>query len=355
VLRGAARASAWSEGRRNAPCPCGSGRKYKKCHLPADEATAAQRPAAVHEVDERLVLAMWRWGLERFRKELWDAGRHFVDPEASLQLFVPWTVHHVAVRGRPLVDWYVERRGRSLSGAERAWLGAQREAWLGIWEVVEVERGTSMTLRDLLSGARRAVREVSGTRTVVKRDTMLARIVTHDGMSVLCGAHPRTLPPAEAAELLGRTRRRLRRRGPMPVDRLHDEAFGRYLIRRWEEAVLDMDARRAIPPVLSNTDGDPLLLTVDRFELAPGTERTVEERLAAIEGVLPLEAHDAERCVGFVKRGNAMHRSWENTSIGTAWLATQRAPSRDQLDPPRGWAARPRRGGVRRPRAPSGP
>ena len=23
---------------RNRPCPCGSGRKYKKCHLPADEA-----------------------------------------------------------------------------------------------------------------------------------------------------------------------------------------------------------------------------------------------------------------------------------------------------------------------------
>ena len=23
---------------RNAPCPCGSGKKYKKCHLAADEA-----------------------------------------------------------------------------------------------------------------------------------------------------------------------------------------------------------------------------------------------------------------------------------------------------------------------------
>ena len=33
---------------RNRPCPCGSGRKYKKCHLPADEAEhdATQRLAA---------------------------------------------------------------------------------------------------------------------------------------------------------------------------------------------------------------------------------------------------------------------------------------------------------------------
>jgi hypothetical protein len=184
--------------------------------------------------------------------------------------------------------------------------------------VLEVEPGAGMTLHDLLSGARRSVREVSGTRTIVKRDTMLARIVTHDGMSVLCGAHPRPLPPAAAAEVLRRTRRRLRRRGTVPVERLRDQAFGSYLIRRWEEAVLDMDVRRAIPPTLCNTDGDPLLLTVDRFMLAPGTERTVEERLATIEGALPPEAEAAERSYGFVKAGNAMHRSWENTSIGTA-------------------------------------
>ena len=106
----------------------------------------------------------------------------------------------------------------------------------------------------------------------------------------------------------------------VPVDRLRDQAFGSYLIRRWEDAVLDLDVRRAILPTLCNTDGDPLLLTVDRFELAPGTEHAVEERLATIEGVLSPEADDAERCYGFVKPGNAMHRSWENTSIGTAWV-----------------------------------
>lgn len=32
---------------RNQPCPCGSGRKYKACHLRLDEEAAAQRRAAV--------------------------------------------------------------------------------------------------------------------------------------------------------------------------------------------------------------------------------------------------------------------------------------------------------------------
>ena len=41
----------------NAPCPCGSGRKYKKCHLAADEAEHAglQAAASTHAMDETLV------------------------------------------------------------------------------------------------------------------------------------------------------------------------------------------------------------------------------------------------------------------------------------------------------------
>ena len=41
---------------RNDPCPCGSGQKYKRCCLPRDEATAAERAAADRAaalVDER--------------------------------------------------------------------------------------------------------------------------------------------------------------------------------------------------------------------------------------------------------------------------------------------------------------
>jgi tetratricopeptide (TPR) repeat protein len=43
---------------RNDPCPCGSGKKYKKCHLAADEAAAAPPPTAP---DPEVILANgWR-------------------------------------------------------------------------------------------------------------------------------------------------------------------------------------------------------------------------------------------------------------------------------------------------------
>ena len=37
---------------RNDPCPCGSGRKYKRCCLAADEQRAAQECASVPQADE---------------------------------------------------------------------------------------------------------------------------------------------------------------------------------------------------------------------------------------------------------------------------------------------------------------
>ena len=43
---------------RNDPCPCGSGKKYKKCHLRDDEARPRRRPPAP-DPQERLAAA-WR-------------------------------------------------------------------------------------------------------------------------------------------------------------------------------------------------------------------------------------------------------------------------------------------------------
>lgn len=34
---------------RNEPCPCGSGKKYKKCHMEADEKTQSEALAKVNE------------------------------------------------------------------------------------------------------------------------------------------------------------------------------------------------------------------------------------------------------------------------------------------------------------------
>ena len=74
--------------------------------------------------------------------------------------------------------------------------------------------------------------------------------------------------------------------------------------------------RRAEAPEIQNTDGDPLLLTIDHFEIAPGKRGDVEERLAELDGVSPPDVGESDPRYVFLRSGNALHKSWENTVVG---------------------------------------
>jgi hypothetical protein len=243
------------------------------------------RKSSRHDLEWRLYRRLEEFAESRFGAEWRRFERDFADAREAIQFSAPWSVYGYGVQGATVLEWYLEERGRELTRDERAWAAAQQAAWLSIWEVIAVEPGASLTLRDLLSGEERLVREVSGSRTLVARDALLARIVEHDGASLLCGAHPRPLPPLDASEVERRAQGRLRRKRAVPVERLRDAAFGGYLIRRWEEAVAGFDLRRTAPRDLRNTDGDSLLLTTDHFEIVTGARAEVEARLTALEDV----------------------------------------------------------------------
>jgi hypothetical protein len=305
---------------RNARCPCGSGKKYKKCHLALDEAARAPRTRAirVHDLDARLALALSRFATARFGAEWERFQEDFALAPAALPLAVPWSVYCFRVHARTVLDWYVDERGQQLDAAERSWLDAQRAAWLSVWEVSAVQRGRTVTVRDLLSDEVRCVQEVSGSQTLVARDAVLARVVDHEDGAFFCGTHPRPLPPVEAAEVVRRARGRLRRKGAVPTERLRNEPFGRYLIRRWEEAVDELDRRRSTPPEMRNTDGEPLLLTTDHFAIAPGARAEVEARLATLDGVQPRDADENPPAYVFLRPGSRPQGTWENTVIARA-------------------------------------
>ncbi len=307
---------------RNDPCPCGSGKKFKKCHLGAYEANerAAAGVSPLHRLDERLRTTLGLFAAERFGLA-WRRRRvDFRDPIESAQLALPWSVYHQRMGGRPVFEWFLEERGRTLTREERAWLVAQRTVWLSVWEVTEVVAGRSLTLRDLLSGEVRRVQEVSATGSVVVRSCLLARVVEHESQAVLCGAHPRQLPPSHADGVVQRARARLRRRREVPSERLRDEKLGRYLIELWEESAFDLERGLGLPRELRTTSGDPLLVTVDRFAIAAGGEREIGARLASMDDVAPPQPDDDEPSYVFLApegEGGGSGR----TVLGRAWLA----------------------------------
>jgi len=308
---------------RNEPCPCGSGRKYKKCHgrTAAEPRRATPDADPRHVLDARCVDRLLEFAVDRFGMAFLRSVRPFSDPTQATQLARPWSVYGYVVEGATVVDHYLEEHGRTASRKEREWLEAQRAAWLSIWEVTAVEPGASVDVRDLLTGATRRVREVSGSETFVVHDTFLGRVVDTGDVSVLCGVHPRPLPPIEGNDVVGAARRKLRRKSEVPVERLRAADVGPHLIRQWERAVARFDEWRATPPVLTNTDGDPLLVTVDHFDVAPGTEAEVRAHLAAMEDVAPPEPH--EEPPAFVFRRSRIVRGEEVEAIvvGVARLA----------------------------------
>ncbi|MEK7285515.1 MAG: SEC-C metal-binding domain-containing protein, partial [Chloroflexota bacterium] len=274
---------------RNDPCPCGSGKKYKRCHLGADVGepggptgaepggpTAPRETAALHELDRGLADVMAGYARERFGEAWLRFELDFADAEAASQLSLHWALYHLRVRGRSVAGRFLAERGERLSGEERAWLEAQSRSWLSIWEVQSARPGESLDLEDLLTGERRHVVEASGSRMLVPRTAVLARIVDHGGLSLICGSHPQPLPPLAAADVASAYRRRLRRGSISPTERLREERLGRDLIADWEDAIAGLEERSRIPPRLHNTDGDELVFVTDRFDLDVAARAEIE-------------------------------------------------------------------------------
>jgi hypothetical protein len=281
---------------RNDPCPCGSGRKYKKCcGAPGTRPPIPAQPW--HDLDERLIKELGDFGHRRFGvawKQLLD---DYPVPEAAMEqepthvnLFIQWACHEKKFDGQSVGRHFLDARGRNLLTGDRAWLEAHGRAWLSLWEVDDVEPGAWIDLLDLLTGERRRVVEVGGSRDLHKRLTLLARVVDHAGMSMLCGSHPYPLPPDAAQRVRDALREEV---GPVwtkqvPAAELRAGEVPTLLINLWQEEVETL-AHRPLPE-LRNSDGDALVLVEDTFALVgAGTRAELTKRFAAEPDIQPPE------------------------------------------------------------------
>ncbi len=310
---------------RNEPCPCGSGKKYKKCHLDADTGkNAVPAVSPIRELDERMVATLLDWVDGPFDGDLASKRLPFVDPESTVGLFAPWLVYVYEVRGRSIADWFLQEPGNRLSSEERAWLVAQQSAWLSVWEVESVTPGRGMRARDLLSGAVRDIVEAGVSSAMNVRECLLARVVDHSGVFVFSGTHPQPLPPRDAASVVQKARKRLRRKNDIPAERLRNAAFAAYLIRRWEDACDEMLERQSVRPTVCNTDGDPILQTTDHFCFDPNAMQRVEDKLVGIGGVSRLPDGVSGPEFVFTRPGNAMNDKLESTTLAIVRIAEGR-------------------------------
>ena len=301
---------------RNELCPCGSGKKYKRCcgRSRRDPVVVA---AELHELDGGVAAEILEFAHDEADDEVKRAFRALPFPDdeedAYVQISVPYVIHEARVGGKALVERFLERRGDRLSWRRRAWLDSNLASWFSVWEVQEVELERSIRLRDLLTGEERTVTERSGGRELRPRHALLARVVDHAGLSLLVGSHPRPLDARGAAEVVEAARASLGApAGNVPLERLRG-VISATLLRRWQEAVARADARPL--PTLQNTDGDRLVWTEDMFAFEPNARDEVVGAVAALDGIERDESEKDADEFRWVRAGGALGLE-SKTSLG---------------------------------------
>lgn len=181
---------------RNEPCPCGSGRKFKQCHL--GRPVLAPLPDRVGWLCRKAVQYLDRRG--GAAEDLLLAHAELRSPDLTAALADP-LVHDVTLHEGGWWERFLAERGPLLP-ADEAELAA---SWLPVprtlVEVAEVEPGSGFTVRDRVTGARTAVTERALSRTVETGQLLCGRLVPDGAGHQLVGA-VLTVPPERADELV---------------------------------------------------------------------------------------------------------------------------------------------------------
>lgn len=334
---------------RNALCPCGSGRKYKRCCLKLTDGVV-RWGAAIRRVQRGLEQRLFDWAFKEFGPEgmkaalvdftfgKFDFGPS--DPEA--QLFEPWFLYDWQTRARggrkgrsgrsgshTIAELFQMWEGANLDQAERDYLESVTAEPHSFYDVVRSDPGKRMTLRDILRGGEREVVEHSASRVVSSGDILYARVVSFPGAALMIGAGSILMPPTSKKRIL--ELRRLLRDNVGDLDQAALRVFGEETRRLY----VILRGRLLDPPlpVLANTDGDPL----EPHEMTYRIESAAEafHALKSLDVVTPEEELTRrarldgkgmikEVEIGWFMHGNKTQTGWDNTSLGRIHIEGER-------------------------------
>ena len=335
---------------RNDPCPCGSGRKYKQCCLPARDLVEARwlawRQAEGVVVTAVANFATAEWGDAIFEEAYGaffaEASPPADDYEAAAweQLFLPWFVFDFVPEPRRqrairpfwpstvLALEYEKLYGSTLSPVETRFLRAASEAPLSFAAVTAVDCGRWIDLKDILTGDVHRVLDRNASSTLEPGCIIVARVVPDEDLAILSGLGPITLLPHDHNRIIDFREQFLKPRGGLDRAALKSRALDVVLVyRQLVEQVLN-----PAPPELRNTDGDRFEATTLEFELRCGV-REAFDRLATLSVVRSRDEllEDASRNaagelteveIDWGKKGNRQHHDWDNTTLGQITLSS---------------------------------
>ena len=172
---------------RNEPCPCGSGKKYKKCCMLGQTAAVAfstmDRDQAYAKMEDFVMEYLVDEDDDAY-EEFWapfsDDDRDNLD--SSWQLFSDdiydmWFYFDRPLEdGRSVADLLLEL-DTSLTPEERHYLQITKSVSIRLYDILDLVPGSSITLRDFLDGSVVTVSEQKGSKSMTRHMCIGARVI----------------------------------------------------------------------------------------------------------------------------------------------------------------------------------
>lgn len=295
---------------RNDPCPCGSGKKYKRCCL----TTNYDKTGMEESIWKRLVQDLLRFFESHYQDSIEDAlaifwgdfnPMQYLDRESLLKAeinFMEWILYDFIIDEedeKTLIDLYLENI-RISSPDEHRILTMMRDSVISLYEVQEVFPEKGLLLKDILFGGKYDVKEKAATRSLRKWDVFAARLLHIDGSYIMSGSvYPYTLKQKQ--RLLDDIQEAFKDyKKDFPNDTLYDflktnsELFNFY----WYYPIQNPQ-----PLKLYTTNGEPMIFSKAIFEII--------DKDAAMKGITCIKEFEQNKN-GFVwlgkrdKKGSAI-------------------------------------------------
>jgi hypothetical protein len=187
---------------RNDPCHCGSGRKYKQCHLPIEEAQRAEQMKLRRAMDSLMpkiigqAQAMPEQVANGFLR-YWDA-KYPAEQLAEIDevedrgsdRFLTWFAFDYRLEdGKTLVEQLVaDPSNLELSEQEALLLPEWAAARLRPYAISAIEKGQHIVLRDMLSEQEYTVEDHAASRRVELGEVLVGHLIPAAGQYYISGA-----------------------------------------------------------------------------------------------------------------------------------------------------------------------
>jgi hypothetical protein len=178
---------------RNAPCPCGSGIKFKKCCLPKE--LGKQQPAKTYHdhclelVDSlraKILQFMKRNRYDQYIEEVFGEYWRTLEPglappemdKTEYLQFLEWYIHDYPIpgHGSPVIQLFLESNPK-LSAEERQVLQDWQTAYISVFQIEDVEPGKGILAEDIFSGEEVFLSDVSISQQTRKWELITLRKV----------------------------------------------------------------------------------------------------------------------------------------------------------------------------------